>query len=140
MQEEYNALMKNHTWKLVPMRTNRKLVGCKWVFKLKKNANWLISRYKAMLVAKGYDQFACFNYNETFSPVVKPTIIHVIIIVAFSQNWPLRQVNVNNAFLHSDLNETIFMYQPPCFESTSYSNPICHLNKALYGLKQAPRA
>ena len=79
------------------------------------------------------------NFFETFSPVVKASTIRVILGVAISKGWSLRQLDFNNAFLNGKLDETIFMTQPPRYVNPSYPNYICKLNKAICGLKQAPR-
>lgn len=77
LQQEYAALMRNHTWDLVPILQNRQAVGCKWVFRVKENADGTLNRYKARLVAKGFHQVAGFDFNETFSSVVKPVTIRL---------------------------------------------------------------
>ena len=89
MQLEYAALLKNHTWDLVPLPSNRKAVGCKWVFRIKENADGSINKYKARLVAKGIHQVHGFDFHETFSPVVKPITIRLIITLALTNNWEL---------------------------------------------------
>ena len=86
MGEEFRALMKNKTWSLVSLPSNKTFVRCKWVFKLKRNPDGSISRYKARLVAKGYSQVPGFDFSETFNPVVKPTTIRVVLAVAISQS------------------------------------------------------
>ncbi|KAH9721431.1 retrovirus-related pol polyprotein from transposon RE1 [Citrus sinensis] len=138
MQEEYDALMKNNTWSLVPISSSYKPVGCKWVFRTKYNTDGSISKYKARLVAKGFHQTAGINYSETFSPVIKSSTVRVILSLAVIKEWKVRQIDVNNAFLNGELSEDVFMIQPEGFESKE--GYICKLNKALYGLKQAPRA
>lgn len=103
MNEEYLALMRNYTGCLTKFPFDRKAIGSKWVFKLKQNADGTLNRYKAGLVARGYGETAGLDYNETFSPVAKPTVIRIILTVALSQAWPIRQLDVNNAFLNRDL-------------------------------------
>ena len=76
------------------------LVGCKWVFKLKLNSDGTIARYKARLVAKVFHQRAGIDYSETFSPVIKPATIKLVLAIVVSCNWPLRQLDVSNTFLH----------------------------------------
>ncbi|WVZ48786.1 hypothetical protein U9M48_000195 [Paspalum notatum var. saurae] len=139
MDEEYNALMKNKTWHLVPMSGNKNVIDCKWVYKIKRKADGSIERYKARLVAKGFKQRYGIDYEYTFSPVVKPATIRTILSVVVSRGWCLRQLDVQNAFLHGVLEEEVYMKQPPGCEK-SPSQYICKLDKALYGLKQAPRA
>jgi Reverse transcriptase (RNA-dependent DNA polymerase) len=139
MSLELNALTKNGTWILVPSNPNQNVIGCKWIYKIKRHVDGSIERYKARLVTKGYNQEAGIDY-ETFSPVVKPTTIRVVLSLATSKNWSIRQLDVNNVFLHGDLEEQVFMFQPPGFVDSSFPNHVCLLKNALYGLKQAPRA
>lgn len=139
MDLEFNALLHNYTWELVP-RTNQNIIGCKWIFRIKRKADGTIDKYKARLVAKGFHQQFGKDYFETFSPVTKPVTIRTVLSIALSKGWPLRQLDVNNAFLHGTLHEDIFMIQPPGFANSELPNHICKLRKSLYGLKQAPRA
>ncbi|KAJ0456165.1 putative RNA-directed DNA polymerase [Helianthus annuus] len=138
MDSEFNALIHNQTWELVP-RTSQTPIGCKWVFRIKRNADGSIDKYKARLVAKGFHQQYGKDYFDTFSPVTKPVTIRTVLSIALSKNWPLRQLDVNNAFLHGTLQEEVFMVQPPGFVHPQFPNHICRLRKSLYGLKQAPR-
>ena len=140
MRAEIDALHANQTWRLVQAPTDANIVGCKWVYRIKHNPDGSVSRYKARLVAKGFHQTEGIDYTETFSPVVKPTTIRLVLSVAFSRGWSIRQVDVNNAFLHGDLSEIMYMTQPLGFVDPSRPHYVCHLQKALYGLKQAPRA
>ncbi|KAI5349065.1 hypothetical protein L3X38_001952 [Prunus dulcis] len=109
MTEEINALFKNHTWYLVLSSPSQNLVGCKWVFRIKRHFNGSIERYKARLVAKGFHQRLCIDYAETFSPVVKPATILTVLSLAISRGWSLHQLDVKNAFLHEFLQEDVYM-------------------------------
>lgn len=139
MTEEYNALLKNKTWKLISLPPNRRSIGYKRVFKVKHNFDGFESRYRASLVAKGFHQKQGLDYNETFSPVVKPMTIWIIISLALAKGWSLGQLYVNNTFLNGVLKEEVYMFQPSRFENTDKSL-VCKLEKAFYGLKQASRA
>ena len=140
MEEEYEALIQNKTWHLVPPSKNKNLIDCKWVYRIKKNADGTIDRYKARLIAKGFKQRYGIDYEDTFSPVVKAATIRVVLAISVSRGWSLRQLDVKNAFLHGVLEEEVYMKQPPGFEDSNVPHYICKLDKALYGLKQAPRA
>ncbi|MFS7934571.1 putative RNA-directed DNA polymerase [Helianthus anomalus] len=140
MTEEYKALMRNGTWTLVPPVPNANVVDCKWVYRLKHDENGNIKRHKARLVAKGFNQQPGIDYHETFSPVVKSTTVRVVLSLAVTRQWPLRQLDVQNAFLHGDLKETVYLRQPQGFIDSQKPDHVCLLHKSLYGLKQAPRA
>ena len=140
METEYNALMKNQTWHLVPPKSGRNIIDCKWVYKIKRHSDGTLDRYKARLVAKGFKQRYGIDYEDTFSPVVKAATIRLVLSIAVSRGWSLRQLDVQNAFLHGVLEEEVYMKQPLGFESKHTPSYVCKLDKALYGLKQAPRA
>lgn len=139
MSEEFDALIQQGTWELVPQPQATNLIGCKWVYRIKRNSNGDIDRYKARLVAKGFHQRPELDYTQTFSPVFKPTTIRLVLSLALQHNWPLRQLDVNNAFLHGSLSEEVYMQQPPGFILPEKPHHVCHLRKSIYGLKQAPR-
>ena len=107
MTAEFLALLRNKTWTLVFLPPGKNLIGCTWVFRLKKHADGSIARHKARLVAQGFAQEAGFDFVETFSPVVKPTTIRLILSIAVTNGWPIRHLDVNNAFLNGDLEEEI---------------------------------
>jgi hypothetical protein len=139
MNDEYNALMRNKTWHLVPAQPSRNVIDCKWVLKVKHKADGSIDRYKARLVAKGFKQRLGLDYDDTFSPVVKPATIRLVWSIAVSHGWSLHPLDVQNAFLHDILEEDVFMKQPPEFVDSNFPSYHCKLDKALYGLKQAPQ-
>jgi len=140
MDEEMAALDANATWELVALPEDKKAIGCKWVYKVKHNADGFVSRYKARLVAKGYAQTYGIDYEETYSLVAKMTTVRAIIAMATAKGWSLHQMDVKNVFLHGDLQEEVYMEQPPGYVDQTHPNLVCRLKKALYGLKQAPRA
>ena len=91
MDAEFLALQRNKTWHFVPPEKGRNVIDCKWVYKIKKKSDGSIDRYKARLVAKGFKQRYGIDYEDTFSPVVKAATIHLVLSIAVSQGWFLRQ-------------------------------------------------
>ena len=89
MSEKYHALMSNGTWSLVPSSPCHNIVGCKWVFQIKRKPNGSMDRYKARFVAKDYNQKEGVDYSETYSTVIKPTTIRAILTLAPSKGWSL---------------------------------------------------
>lgn len=138
MDNEVEALNRNNTWTECVLPVGRKAIGYKWIWKIKYKSNGEIDRYKARLVAKGFNQREGFDYDETFSPVVKTVTVRCLLSIAINMNWPLYQLDVNNAFLYGDLDEDVYMVLPKGFNGGDDSK-VCKLNKSLYGLKQAPR-
>ncbi|KAK0570922.1 hypothetical protein LWI29_008499 [Acer saccharum] len=125
MSEECNALNTNGTWELV-RPTPSTNIGCKWIFRIKRKTDGTIDRYKAHLVAKGFNQRPGVDYFETFSPVIKPTTIRLVLSIATSHGWPLRQLDVNNAFLQGRLTEEVYMAQPPGFVDSDQPTHVCN--------------
>nr|GEV91020.1 retrovirus-related Pol polyprotein from transposon TNT 1-94 [Tanacetum cinerariifolium] len=137
IKEEMGSLRKNKTWELVDHQVGQKLMTCKWLFKIKEGIEGVQKpRYKARLVARGFTHRAGIDYNEVFSPVVRHTSIRVILALTACKDFELEQLDVKTAFLHENLEEVIYMRQPPGYEQ---GNKVCLLKKSLYGLKQSPR-
>ncbi|XP_016168266.1 uncharacterized protein LOC107610775 [Arachis ipaensis] len=123
MDLEYDAWMKNNTWELVKLPPNRSAIRSRWVFRAKYNSDGPFQKYKTRLVAQGYAQRPGFDFTETYSPVVKPTSIRIILSIALANSWLIRQLDVNNAFLYGDLMEEVYMKQPQGFEQGDSSLP-----------------
>ena len=140
MDHEYDALMKIKTWHLVPPKDGDNIIDCKWVYKIKRKSDGSIDRYKAGLVAKGFKQRFGIDYEDTFSPLVKSATIRLVLSIAISRGWSLRQLDVQNAFLLGVLEEEVFMRKPLGYEDHNTPQYVYKLDKTLYGLKQAPRA
>jgi hypothetical protein len=111
MDNEVQALARNKTWHLVPPDNVKNVIDCKWVYKVKRKIDGSLDRYKARLVAKGSKQRYRINYEDTFSPVVKAATIQIILSIVISRGWCLRQLDVQNAFLHGIFEEGVYMKQ-----------------------------
>lgn len=111
MGEEICSLKENRTWELVDPPKGSKIIGCKWVYKIKTDADGSVRRYKARLVAQGYTQIYGIDYNEIFVPVVKQTTIRILFSIAGRKGMIVKHYDVKNAFLNDELKETIFMRQ-----------------------------
>ena len=140
MDHEVEALVSRGTWTLVPRPADANIVTCKWVFTIKYHPDGTIAHHKARLVARGFTQAYGIDYTETFSPVVRLNSVRVLLSLAVNQAWSLHQLDVSNAFLYGDLEEQVFMEQPPGYVAQGESSKVCFLRKAIYGLKQSPRA
>ncbi|KAH9687366.1 retrovirus-related pol polyprotein from transposon RE1 [Citrus sinensis] len=139
-QPSFSSLAPDAGPDSIPREQAGKIVGNKWVFRVKYNPDGSISKYKARLVAKGFHQTQGVDFFETFSPVVKPCTIRIILSITVMNHWSIMQLDFNNAFLNGILTEEVFMHQPEGFLYPQYPSHVCKLTKALYGLKQAPRA
>eukprot|EP00253_Pinus_taeda_P013842 PITA_13842 len=136
MKDKMMALGKNGTWDLVELPKDRQIVGCKWVFKLKRGVDDTENRYKAR---QGFSQKAGIDFHEICSPLVKIFSIRIVLALVAFLDLELRQLDVKTAFLHGDLDEEIYMEQPEGFVHHRNENFSCRLKKSLYGLKQSPR-
>ncbi|KAI3516558.1 hypothetical protein L1887_15477 [Cichorium endivia] len=140
MNAELASIEKNKTWSLVDLPKNRKPIGLKWVFKVKRDPRGKIIKHKARIVAKGYVQKHGIDYDEVFAPVARIETIRVILALAGSNGWGVHHLDVKSAFLNGNLEEEVYVTQPEGFEKKGELDKVYKLSKALYGLKQAPRA
>lgn len=118
----------------------KNIIGVKWIYRIKTDANGNPTKYKARLVARGLAQEYGVDYLETFAPVSRHDTIRAILALAAQMKWKLYQMDVKSAFLNGELEEEIYVTQPPGFEVKGEEDKVLRLRKALYGLKQAPRA
>ena len=138
IHEELENLRSNDTWDLVEAPNGANVIGSKWVFRIKKDADGKVVRYKARLVAQGYSQVPGVNYFDTFAPIARLASIRTVLAFAASENLETGQIDIKSAYLNSELtsNEIVFMRQPPGY---SQGKMVCRLKKPLYGLKQSGR-
>jgi len=139
MGEEYKSMQDNKVWELVLLPEGVKPIGCKWLFKTKRDSNGNVERYKARLVAKRFTQKEGIDFKETFSPVSSKDSFRTIMTLVAHYDLELHQMDVKMAFLNGDIDETIYMVQPENFVSGDPKNMVCKLTKSIYGLKQASR-
>ena len=139
MQEELNQFERQKVWKLVPRPKNKSIIGTKWVFRNKLDGDGIFTRNKARLVTKGYSQEEGIDYDETYAPLERFEAIKMFLAFPAHSNFKVYQMDVTSAFLNGELEEEVYVEQPPGFEDSEFSNFVYFLFKALYGLKQAPR-
>ena len=134
-----NSIRVNKTSDLVELPKNQCALPCKWVYRLKETSNLATPKFKAGLVAKGFQQEYGVDFDKIFSPLMKMTTLRLMLGVVVAENLELIQHDVKTAFLHGDLEEEIYMEQPKGFVAPDQEHLVCRLRKSLYNLKQAPR-
>lgn len=137
------ALESTGTWIICSLPPGKTPIGCRWVFKVKLNADGTVEHFKTRLVAKGYTHREGLDFVDSFSPVAKMTTVRTLLSVSAAKNWSLHPLDIFNAFLNGDLDEEIYMTLPPRYAArkgeTFPPNVVLKLQKSIYGLKQASR-
>ena len=137
IEEEKASLEEKHTWDIVPIPKGVKPITSKLVFKRKYGPDGQVSRHKARLVARGFQQEEGIDYEETFAAVVKPASYRILFAIAAILGWTIHQADVKTAFLNSTLPKPVHMRAPKGIELPL---GMCFLVlRAIYGLKQSPR-
>jgi hypothetical protein len=135
MMEEYQSIMKNDVWEVVPRPEGKSVLTSKWIYKIKHAADDNIEKYKERFVARGFSQREREYYDEMFVLVAKYTSIRSIIAIAFAVGWKLHQMDVKTAFLNGVIEEEVYIEQPQGFVIHGKESHVCRLKKVLYGLK-----
>ena len=139
MDREMESLRTNEVWELTTLPPGKRAVGSKWVYKVKTGGDGAVERYKARLVAQGFNQRQGADYDETFCPVVRMESFRTLVALSTQHNLELHHVDVTTAFLNGVLEEEVFMRQPEGYTKPEEEHLVCKLSKSIYGLKQSPR-
>jgi hypothetical protein len=140
MMEEYQSIMKNDVWDIVPRPKGKSVATSKWIYKIKHADDRSIDKHKTRFVARGFSHVEGIDYEETFAPVARYTSIQTIIALASALGWRLHLMDVKTTFLNGEIEEELYIEQLDGFVIHGKESHVCRLKKALYGLKQAPRA
>ncbi|KAG8047680.1 hypothetical protein GUJ93_ZPchr0008g13842 [Zizania palustris] len=140
MAEEMYSIEQNGTWNLVDLPPDHRPIGLKWIDKIKRNEKGSIVKYKARLVAKGYIQQVGIDYAEVFAPIARMESVRMVLAMAARGGWYVHHMDVKLAFLNGDLQEEVYVQQPPGFVAAGHEGKVLRLKKALYKLKQVSHA
>jgi len=140
MQEEYQSIMKNGVWEIIPRPSDKLVVTSKWIYMIKHVVDGSIDKYRARFVARGFSQKEGIDYEKIFAPTLRYTTIRLLVSFAATMGWNIHQMDVKTAFLNGTIDEEVHIKQPEGFKVNNRDFHVCRLKKTLYGLKQAPRA
>ena len=138
MVKEYDSIVRNSAWEIVPRLEGKSVVGSRWIYKVKQATYGSVEKYKARFVARGFSQIE--GNGETFAPIARYSSIQMILSLLVQMGWHIHQMDVKTAFLNRFIEEEVYIEQPEGFEIFSSDLHVCMLKRALYGLKQAPHA
>jgi hypothetical protein len=138
--EEYDSIVKNSAWDIVPRPVDKSVVGSIWIYKVKKVFDGSVEKYKARFVAQGFSHIEGIDYDETFTPITRYSSIRSILPLSAQTGWCIHQMDVKTVFLNGIIEEEVYIEQPEGFETFDRESHVCRLKRELYGLKQAPHA
>jgi hypothetical protein len=138
MEEELRAIEENGSWTLTDLPPGRKAIGLKWVFKVKKDELRAVVRHKARLVVKGYAQCQGIDFEEVYAPIARMEVVRLLLALAAEEGWQVHRMDVKAAFLNGDLQEEVYVQQPPGFNCQGLEHKVLTLHKVLYGLQSVP--
>ncbi|GFT67944.1 retrovirus-related Pol polyprotein from transposon RE2 [Trichonephila clavipes] len=139
MENELDSLDKHKVWEIVQKPAKSKLIKTKWVYSLKQDDAGKNIKYKARLVAAGFNQIKNIDYSESYSPVVNIESFRLLIALAAKLKLNVNFFDVKTAYLYGDLEETVYVLPPPGYEKLIGDDKVCKLKKSIYGLPQSGR-
>eukprot|EP00253_Pinus_taeda_P025283 PITA_25283 len=131
MVEEYDSIVRNSAWEIVPRSEGKSVVGSRWIYKVKQAADGSVEKYKARFVARGFSQIEGIDYEETFAPVARYSSIRMILALSAQMGWHIHQMDVKTTFLNGFIEEEAYIEQPKVFEVFSSESHVCRLKRAL---------
>lgn len=131
MTEEYQSILKNDVWDIVPRPKEKSVISSKWLFKIKHVADGSIEKHKARFVARGFSQKEGIDYKETFAPVARYTSVRAVLAIAAAKGWKIHQMDVKTTFLNGTIEEEVYLEQPEGFVIHKPDSHVCRLKKAL---------
>ena len=139
MQQEYNSLIQNHVWELVPLQENAKAIGSKWHFASKIDSDGNVTKHKARFVAKGYSQQQGIDYKDTYSPTTRLSTIRIILQTVANLGGIPKQMDIKTAYLNAPIEEMYKCFNLKVLKNLTQTVIHCKLNKRIYGSKQSGR-
>lgn len=139
MQREYDDLMENNTWTLMPLPFVKSVIPCRWVFKIKPATRAESKVFKSRLAVKGFRQVFGVDYDGTYALVLRMSAIRVLLSIAVNEKMHVHGMDAKNSFLNGELENEVFMEQPFGFLEDEFPHNVCKLWKVVYGLKKSPR-
>lgn len=135
MTDEYNSLIDNQTWRLVPKQKNMRVIDSMWLLTRKDTVEGV--RFKARFVARGFNQEVGIDYVDSYAPTLRSMNVHFLFSFGMQSNMLIEHVDIKTAYLNAKLDQTLYMRQPYKFESSRFPGHVCELQKSIYGLKQS---
>ena len=131
MIKEYQSIMNNDVWDVVPRLDGKSVVTSKWIYKIKHTADGSIEKYKARFMARGFSQKEGIDYEETFAPVARYTSIKSVLALVAVMKWKIHQMDVKTAFLNGVVEEEVYVEQTLSFETHDRESPCMQIEEIL---------
>lgn len=135
-----SSIQDNRTREMTTLPAGHRAIGLRWVLKVKKDSSGNVIKHKTRLVAKGYAQRHGVDFDEVFVPVARMETVRLLLALEAHGGWQVHHMDVKSAFLNGDLEEEVYVQQPPRYICDGEEQKVLRLRKAFYGLRQAPRA